>query len=109
MGGHLADHGLAGRGVVRLAVGHRLTPTDDVEERVDRALEKLKAGKAFTADEERWLGRIREHLAANLTIDREDFELIPVFTREGGWTQANKAFGGRLEGFLLELNEAMAA
>lgn len=84
-------------------------PLLTAEERVDKALGKLMAGKTFSADEERWLGRIREHLAANLTIDREDFDDVPVLSREGGWAQANKAFGGKLETLLLELNEAMAA
>ncbi|MDG3008481.1 type I restriction endonuclease subunit R [Paludisphaera mucosa] len=84
-------------------------PLLTAEERVDKALAKLKAGKTFSADEERWLGRIREHLAANLSIDRDDFDDVPVLSREGGWVQANRVFQGKLAGLLLELNEAMAA
>jgi type I restriction enzyme R subunit len=78
-------------------------------ERVDNALAKLTSGKTLTADETRWLGRIREHLAANLSIEKDDFDDVPVLSREGGWAQANKAFDGKLESFLTELNEAMAA
>ncbi len=84
-------------------------PLLTAEERVDKALAKLTEGKTLSPDEQRWLGRIREHLAANLSIDKDDFDDVPVLSREGGWVQANKAFGGRLEGLLLELNEAMAA
>lgn len=84
-------------------------PLLTAEERVDKALAKLTEGKTFSAEEQRWLGRIREHLAANLTIDKDDFDDVPVLAREGGWVQANKAFGGKLEGLLVELNEAMAA
>jgi type I restriction enzyme, R subunit len=84
-------------------------PLLTAEERVDSALAKLTAGKTLNADGQKWLGRIREHLVANLTIDRDDFEYVPIFAREGGWPQANKAFDGKLEKLLNELNEAMAA
>lgn len=78
-------------------------------ERVDKALARLTDGKSFSAEEQRWLARIRDHLTENLSIDRDDFDVVPVLSREGGWVQASKAFGGKLEGLLLELNEAMAA
>ncbi|RUL84357.1 type I restriction endonuclease subunit R [Tautonia sociabilis] len=84
-------------------------PLLTAEERVDMALAKLTEGKSFSEDERRWLARIREHLAANLSIDKDDFDDVPVLAREGGWARANRAFGGKLEGLLLELNEAMAA
>lgn len=84
-------------------------PLLTAEERVDKALAKLTDGKTLSDEERRWLGRIREHLAANLSIDRDDFDDVPVLSREGGWVQANKVFGGMLETFLHELNEAIAA
>lgn len=84
-------------------------PLLTARERVEAAVARLTGAKTLTADEARWLDRIREHLAANLTIDKDDFDDVPVLSREGGWTQANKAFGGKLEAFLTELNEAMAA
>jgi type I restriction enzyme R subunit len=84
-------------------------PLLTAEERVDTAISKLTVGKKLAVDETKWLTRIREHLVANLSIDKDDFDDVPVLAREGGWSQANKAFGGKLEGLLLELNEAMAA
>ncbi len=78
-------------------------------ERVERALQKLAAGESFTPDQQKWLDRIRIHLVENLSIDREDFDLVPVFTREGGWTAARRAFAGRLEDLIHQLNEAIAA
>ncbi len=78
-------------------------------ERVDRALIKLRAGKKFTDEQNAWLGRIREHLTANLSIEREDFDLLPVFAREGGWGRANRAFDGSLSELIVALNAAMAA
>ena len=84
-------------------------PLLTAEERVDAALAKLTAGKTLKPAGTLWLGRIREHLVANLTIDKDDFEFVPIFAREGGWPQADKAFDGGLDALLHELNEAMAA
>jgi Type I site-specific restriction-modification system, R (restriction) subunit and related helicases len=79
------------------------------EERVDRAIRKVTAGITFTPDQQRWLGRIRDHLLQNLSIDREDFENVPVFSREGGWRVADTAFRGGLKQFVDNMNEAIAA
>jgi type I restriction enzyme R subunit len=78
-------------------------------ERVDTALTRLTTAKSFTPSQQQWLARIREHLIANLSIDRTDFDDLPVFSRDGGWTVANRAFDGKLEQFLSQLNEALAA
>lgn len=39
-------------------------------------------GKKFTDEQRRWLEMIRDHVAANLSIENDDFELAP-FNREG--------------------------
>jgi type I restriction enzyme R subunit len=78
-------------------------------ERVERAFNLIGAGHTFTAEQKRWLDRIREHLVANLTIDREDFNVLPIFSRDGGWARANRAFNGELDRVLHRVNEAMAA
>jgi type I restriction enzyme R subunit len=67
------------------------------------------AGRTFSAEQQAWLDRIRSHLAANLTIDREDFDIIPVLEGPGGWGNANKVFQGELPELIESLNEAMAA
>ncbi len=89
----------AGRGDVLLSA----------QERVERAVARVTAGKHFTPDQERWLQLIKDHLTVNLAIDREDFEVIPVFTRAGSWGAADRVFSGKLAELLLQLNEAMAA
>ena len=81
-------------------------PLHTAAERVDAALGTL--AQDFTDPQRAWLGRIREHLIANLSIDRDDFDAVPIFDREGGWGPANKAFGGQLETLLHQLNEALA-
>ena len=78
-------------------------------ERVDRALARITQGQTFNEEQQRWLDRIRSHLIENLSIDRDDFDVIPIFSREGGWGRANRIFGDRLESILMELNEALAA
>jgi type I restriction enzyme R subunit len=84
-------------------------PLLTAEERVGRAFERLTANKTFTPDQRRWLERIREHLVANLTIDEDDFENVPVLQTAGGWGNANRAFKGKLPNLLKAFNEAIAA
>ncbi|MBI3463001.1 MAG: hypothetical protein HY000_08065 [Planctomycetes bacterium] len=78
-------------------------------ERVQRALDHITASQTLTTEQQRWLERIRSHLVENLSIDRDDFDVVPVFKREGGWGVANKAFNGRLDELLHQINEAVAA
>ena len=63
----------------------------------------------FTPEQEEWLEFIRRHLAVNLSIDRGDFEVLPVFTQRGGLGKARKVFGSELDELIRRLNEAVAA
>jgi type I restriction enzyme R subunit len=83
-------------------------PLFTAEERVRLAFVKVTSGRTFTAEQRKWLDRIRDHLVENLSIDREDFDTIPIFTLSGGWGKANKVFESRLEPLLKEFNEAIA-
>ncbi len=84
-------------------------PLLTAEERIERAFAKLTFNKLFTDEQQKWLDRICDHLVANLSIDQEDFLLMPVFEQSGGWVQANRVFDGKLQELLVELNEAIAA
>ncbi len=89
---------------------HEEAPLLTASERVERAVEKITSGKTFTADQQKWLDRIREHLRENLSIDKEDFELVPVLSDAGGWPVARRIFGEKkLEALIMNLNEAIAA
>jgi type I restriction enzyme R subunit len=79
------------------------------EERVSLAFDRVTVGKDFTSDQRLWLDRIRSHLIANLSIDKEDFEYIPVFSDYGGWNKANRVFEGQLSTLISEFNRAVAA
>jgi len=81
-----------------------------VERRVDKAMMKVKSGRSFTEEQNKWLDLIRRHLIENLLMEKEDIETLPIFTREGAsWNKLNKLFSGELETIIHEINEAMAA
>jgi type I restriction enzyme, R subunit len=46
---------------------------------------------------------VRDHIAASLSIEPEDFDFEP-FAQQGGLVGAHRAFGGELQGLLDELN-----
>jgi type I restriction enzyme, R subunit len=77
--------------------------------RVARAISRVTTGKTLTPAQRLWLDRIAAHLEENLSIDRDDFERVPVLSREGGWMAAERAFSGGLDSLIKQLNEAIAA
>jgi hypothetical protein len=85
------------------------SPLWTAEERVELAFQKVTEGKEFTEEQKGWLLRINSHLRENLTIEQEDFEAMPIFTRLGGWGRANKVFQGHLPDLLQQFNGAIAA
>lgn len=64
--------------------------------------------RKFTNEQRHWLEMIRDHVAANLSIEKDDFELAP-FNREGGLGKVHQVFGGELNQIIEELNGALAA
>lgn len=77
--------------------------------RAARAVQRVGAGRTLTAAQQQWLDRIGKHLAQNLTIERDDFDNVPVLAAFGGWGKANRVFDGQLASLLQQCNEAMAA
>ncbi len=66
------------------------------------------SGKKFTDEQRRWLEMIRDHIAANLSIEREDFDYAP-FAQNGGLGKVHQVFGDGLDGILEEMNAVLAA
>ncbi|MFH1817832.1 MAG: type I restriction-modification enzyme R subunit C-terminal domain-containing protein [Pseudomonadota bacterium] len=66
------------------------------------------AGKPFNAEQLRWLEMIRDHIAANLGIEPDDFEYAP-FAQEGGLGKVYQLFGDELNSLIEQLNESLAA
>jgi type I restriction enzyme R subunit len=85
------------------------SPLMTAEERVNQAVGKVIGRRELTPDQSRWMDLIRRHLVANLSIDREDFEIVPVLSDRGGWVPANTAFDGQLAELLAELNKELVA
>ena len=85
------------------------SPLLTAEERVDAAIERIMKDSLLTADQLKWLDYIRQHLVANLSIEQEDFESIPVLANRGGWRRANRVFDRRLAEILDDLNRELVA
>lgn len=83
-------------------------PLLTIEERVNKALNKVKQGKEFSEQQTKWIDFIRYHLIQSLTLDLEDFDLQPVFTDRGGKKTAQEVFVD-LHNLITEINLAMAA
>jgi type I restriction enzyme R subunit len=71
-------------------------------------LQQGNAGRTFTPEQLAWLDRIRDHVAASLTITADAFDYTP-FVEQGGIGKAHEVFGDDLAPLLVELNEALAA
>lgn len=108
---HAARYGKALVDIISMVkhAAREAEPLLTAAERVDHALAVITAGKQFTIQQELWLARIREHLIANLTVESEDFDRLPIFSREGGWRRADQEFEEGLESLLQAINEAVAA
>jgi len=74
----------------------------------DWLVQQKGLGRTFTPEQLRWLELIRDHVAANLGIERDDFEYAP-FIEHGGLGKVYQLFGDQLNLLLDELNEVLAA
>ena len=91
------------------ACGARQEPLFTAEERAARALESRRAGQALNEEQRAWFDRLQPVLAENLSLDRDDFEVVPALSRPGGWGRADRDFGGGLQLLVHRVNEAIAA
>jgi len=66
------------------------------------------AANRFSAEQFHWLEMIRDHIAANLGIQMEDFEL-PPFDQRGGLGRVHQLFGAGLPRVIDELNRELVA
>lgn len=70
--------------------------------------QRQAGGNRFTDEQRKWLEMIRDHIAANLQIETDDFDYAP-FAQAGGIGKVWQLFGDDLGTILDELNEALAA
>ncbi len=93
-------------------IRHAVTGSEllTLEQRVNKAMMKVKSGRAFNKEQEKWLELIRRHLTQNLLMEKDDVDYLPIFTREGlSWGKLNNVFGGELEEIIHQINTAIAA
>ncbi len=64
--------------------------------------------RTFTNEQHHWLEMIRDHVAANLAVEPDDFEYAP-FAQEGGLGKVHQVFGSELNRLTEELNGVLAA
>ncbi len=96
--------------LVRFALAQRETLEPfplTVEERYKHwILDQKEAGRTFSEEQLEWLGMIKEHIAASVTIEMEDFEDVP-FNQKGGAIRVSQLFGAELDGILDELSQVL--
>jgi type I restriction enzyme R subunit len=66
------------------------------------------SGKSFTVEQRKWLEMIRDHIAANLLIENEDFEYAP-FAQQGGLGRLHEVFGNEYAEIIEGLNTSLVA
>jgi type I restriction enzyme R subunit len=84
----------------RYAMGSPLISSED---RIKLSVDKLRKNHNFTKMQQDWLVLIEKTLLSETVIDHETFD-TGAFKTQGGFSRADKIFGGKLEAFLWELN-----
>ncbi|MDO5722521.1 MAG: type I restriction-modification system endonuclease [Actinomycetaceae bacterium] len=88
----------------RFAIG---SPLMTHEERVRRAIDKLKQKHDFTKVQLGWISRIEAYLENELIISTDTFDTDPRFRQQGGLHRVDLVFGGRFADIIVELNDHM--
>jgi len=94
--GHIRKH----------ALGDPLKPYD---RRVEEALQRILAKRAWTRPQKDWLRKLANQLKANEVIDHTTLNTAPVFKRGGGFNRLNRTFNGNLDAVLGDLKDAIWA
>ena len=74
------------------------------EERINRAVDKLKKSHKFGKLELGWIDKIEMSLLNESIINKETFD-AGAFKIQGGYNRINKVFGNQLDGIISELND----
>ena len=90
------------------ALGERLIP---YEQRVERALHKMLAARAWSNPQREWLRKIAAQTKVETIVDREALDdPNQLFQRDGGgFERLNRIFDGQLAGLLAQFNDEIWA
>ncbi|MGF1746213.1 type I restriction-modification system endonuclease [Vibrio minamisatsumaniensis] len=85
------------------AIGDALLP---FEERVDQALEKIKAKKEWSDEQLNWLDRLASSIKDKVVLDDDTFK-TGNYKRKGGKRKLMNVFNDELDSILTQFNEFM--
>lgn len=74
------------------------------EERIRRAVSRLKKVHTFSRAEEKWIDRMENYLLNESVLSVQSFDSHPSFRDKGGFAALNKLFRNQLENIVTELN-----
>ncbi len=80
------------------------SPLISHEERIKRAVDKLKEGHTFTQMEINWLDKIEAYLMNESVMSVDTFDEDSRFRGKGGFKRIDKIFKGQLAAIIKELN-----
>lgn len=75
------------------------------EAKIRRAVQRLKKAHKFSRLELGWLAKMEQYLMKESVLNVSVFDEDTRFQEAGGFAKINKAFAGKLESVVLELNE----
>lgn len=74
------------------------------EERIRRAVEKVRAMKNWNKIQQKWIDRFEHQLLSENILQHDDLNLAP-FNENGGFDRLNKVFEDQLDQLIIQLNE----
>ncbi len=74
------------------------------EERIRRAVARLKQAHSFSKAEEKWIDRMEKYLLNESVLSVHTFDESVIFRDKGGFAALNKLFNNQLESIVTELN-----
>ncbi|MBM7834924.1 type I restriction-modification system endonuclease [Clostridium sardiniense] len=83
------------------------SPLESNEERVKRAVAKVKREYYLTKPEENWMNRIEKVMLKEVVIDKETFDTGSFKAQGGGFTRLNTIFNGKLEEIITKVKKYM--
>ena len=74
------------------------------EERIRRAVNKLKDARRFSKIESNWIDQIEKYLLNESVLSVQTFDEVRQFRAKGGFDRLNKIFQNQLASIIAELN-----
>ena len=74
------------------------------EERIRRAVEKVRAMKSWNKIQQKWIDRFENQLLSENILQHDDLNQAP-FNENGGFDRLNKVFEEQLDQLIIQLNE----